>query len=225
MITVHHLEDSRSQRILWLLEELGLDYGITRYERDPKTMLAPESLSEVHPLGKSPVITHDGHTIAETGAILEYLADLAAPTPWRPDPGTDALLDCRYWLHAAEGSLMPLLVFQLVMSRLRHPPVPWIARPVTGALGDSITQAYVTPRLGPILDLVESTLSERPWFAGDHPTLADVQMIFPLEALAAQEGGLDGRPATQAWVRKVQARPAYQEALRKGGPYSYGPRD
>ena len=209
MIIVHHLENSRSQRVLWMLEELGLPYEIQRYERDRKTMLAPPELKRVHPLGKSPVIvdTRDDHrVIAETGAIVEYLVDKADGRLGAPATRGGAL-DYRFWLHYAEGSLMPPLLVKLVLTRV----------PLFG----KVAQKRIQPMIDTHLDHVEAHLTSRPWFAGDTMTAADIMMSFPLEA-ARSRGGLDAsRPATIAWLDKVHARPAYQAALKKGGPYAY----
>lgn len=209
MIIVHHLENSRSQRVLWMLEELGLPYEIQRYERDRKTMLAPPELKRVHRLGKSPVIvdTRDDHrVIAETGAIVEYLVDKADGRLGAPATRGGAL-DYRFWLHYAEGSLMPPLLVKLVLTRV----------PLFG----KVAQKRIQPMIDTHLDHVEAHLASRPWFAGDTMTAADIMMSFPLEA-ARSRGGLDqSRPATIAWLDKVHARPAYQTALAKGGPYAY----
>ena len=209
MIIVHHLENSRSQRVLWMLEELGLPHEIRRYERNKKTMLAPPELKRVHPLGKSPVIEDtddDRRVIAETGAIVEYLVDKADGRLGAPANRTGAL-DYRFWLHYAEGSLMPPLLVKLVLTRV----------PLFG----KAAQKRIQPMIDVHLDFVEAHLATRPWFAGDTLTAADVMMSFPLEA-ARSRGGLDaGRPATIAWLDKVHARPAYQAALAKGGPYAY----
>jgi glutathione S-transferase len=207
-IIVHHLENSRSQRILWMLEELGLPYEIKRYERDRKTMLAPPELKRVHPLGKSPVIedSDDGRIVAETGAIVEYLVEKADGRLGAPAHRDDALR-YRFWLHYAEGSLMPPLLLKLVLSR-----VPLMGKAAV---------KRIQPMIDVHLDYVESELAQRPWFAGDEITAADVMMSFPLEA-ARSRAGLDAsRPATIAWLAKVHARPAYQAALAKGGPYAY----
>lgn len=208
-ITVHHLENSRSQRVLWLLEELGLPYEIRRYERNPKTMLAPPELARVHPLGKSPVITDSNDSdrvIAETGAIVEYLVEKADGRLGPPARRED-VLRYRFWLHYAEGSLMPPLLVKLVLSRV----------PIMG----KVAIKRVQPMIDRHLDYVEAELAQRPWFAGDDMTAADVMMSFPLEA-ARSRGGLDAsRPHTIAWLDKVHARPAYQAALTKGGPYAY----
>ncbi len=205
-IIVHHLENSRSQRVLWMLEELGLPYEIRRYQRDAKTMLAPPELRRVHPLGKSPVIEDDGLVIAETGAIVEYLVEKADGRLGAP-AHRDAALRYRFWLHYAEGSLMPPLLVKLVLGR-----IPLLGKKIA---------ARIQPMIDRHLDYVESELAQRPWFAGDEMTGADIMMSFPLEA-ARSRAGLDAsRPATIAWLDKVHARPAYQAALVKGGEYAY----
>jgi glutathione S-transferase len=205
-IIVHHLENSRSQRVLWMIEELGLPYEIRRYERNKQTMLAPPELKRVHPLGKSPVIEDDGVIVAETGAIVEYLVDKADGRLGAPAKRDDALR-YRFWLHYAEGSLMPPLLVKLVLSRL----------PLMG----KAAQKRIQPMIDVHLDYVEAELAQRPWFAGDAMTAADIMMSFPLEA-ARSRAGLDAsRPHTMAWVEKIHALPAYQCALAKGGPYAY----
>lgn len=205
-ITVHHLENSRSQRVLWMLEELGLPYTVKRYERDRTTMLAPPALRVVHPLGKSPVIEDDDAVIAETGAIVEHLVDRGNGR-LGPPAHRDNARRWRFWLHYAEGSLMPPLLVKLVLGRI----------PILGRTA----QKKIQPMIDVHLDYVESELSQRPWFAGDELTAADIMMSFPLEAARAR-AGLDGsRPATTAWLAKIHARPAYQAALAKGGPYAY----
>lgn len=206
MITVHHLENSRSQRILWMLEELGLPYEIRRYERNSKTMLAPPELKRVHPLGKSPVIEDDAVVVAETGAIVEYLVEKADGRLGAP-AHRDAALRYRFWLHYAEGSLMPLLLLKLVLSRI----------PIMG----KVALKRIQPMIDVHLDYVESELSQRTWFAGEEMTAADIMMSFPLEAARARAGLDASSPATTAWLAKVHARPAYQSALAKGGPYAY----
>jgi glutathione S-transferase len=207
-IIVHHLNNSRSQRVLWMLEELGLPYEIKRYQRDAKTMLAPPELKQVHPLGKSPVIEDtDGEgAIAETGAIVEYLVDKADGRLGAPAKRADALR-YRFWLHYAEGSLMPPLLLKLVVGRI----------PIMGKAAIKRIQ----PMIDVHLDYVESELAQRPWFAGDQMTAADIMMSFPLEAARSRAGLDTSRPATIAWLAKVHARPAYQAALAKGGPYAY----
>ena len=220
MITVHHLADSRSQRILWLCEELGLDYQVRRYERDPDTMLAPAALKAVHPLGKSPVIERDGITLAESGAIVQHLIGLGGPmTPGSPE-GVAADLE---WLHAAEGSVQPLLLMALLF-RLMPERAPALARPLVRKVADTAMAGFVTPRLHEQLAHVNERLRAHDWLAGgDGPTGADVMMVFPLEAALARADGMDRYAAIRAYVDRIWARDAYERALAKGGPYAYGP--
>jgi glutathione S-transferase len=220
MITLHHLENSRSQRVLWLLEELGLPYKVQIYKRDAKTMLAPPALLRVHPLGKSPVITDGDITVAESGALIEYLLDSYGEDRLRPAAGTPQRRMFTYWLHFAEGSAMPFLLLKLVFDKVRSAPMPFFLKPVAKGIADQVTKTFIAPNLQRQLDYMEAELKQRPWFAGDDFTAADVQMSFPLEAAAAR-GGLDARyPAMSAWLAKVHARPAYQRALAAGGPYT-----
>jgi glutathione S-transferase len=217
MITVHHLNNSRSQRVLWLLEELQLPYEIRHYQRHPATSLAPPELLKVHPLGKSPVITDGDVTLAETGAILEYLVERAGGA-LRPPAGTPEHRRYVYWLHFAEGSAMPPLVMSLVLNRIRKAG-PFFARPITRRIADTVLSSFVTPNIQRQLAFIESELAERPWFAGAAFSAADVQMSFPLE-VAAVRAGLDARFARIAdFLTRVHARPAYQAALQRGGPY------
>ena len=220
MIIVHHLENSRSQRVLWLLEELGLEYRIKLYKRDPATMLGPDSLKKVHPLGKSPVVQDQGQVIAESGAIMEYLIGRYGEGRLIPPPDTDDRLAYTYWLHYAEGSLMPMMLLKLVFDRFAHPPMPLVMRPVAAVIAIGVKAKFVTPRLAQHLDFIEAELGKSPWFAGEELTGADIQMSFPLEAAAAR-GAVDDRPNILAFVERIHARPAYQEALRRGGPYDY----
>ena len=210
MIIVHHLENSRSQRVLWMLEELGLPYQVKRYERNKTTMLAPPELKQVHPLGKSPVIEdldgNGGQIIAETGAIVEYLVE-KADGRLGPPAHRDSALRYRFWLHYAEGSLMPPLLLKLVLGR-----VPLMGKAAV---------KRIQPMIDVHLDYVEAELKQRPWFAGDAMTAADIMMSFPLEAARSRAGLDTARPATIAWLDKVHARPAYQAALAQGGPYAY----
>jgi glutathione S-transferase len=206
MITVHHLENSRSQRVLWLLEELGFDYEVAPYKRDPKTILAPPELARIHPLGKSPVVEDDGLTLAETGAIVEYLVEKAEGR-LGPPANRDAVLRYRHFLHYAEGSMMPPLLALLVVNRL-------------GLLGRP-ARAPLLAMFGRHLDWLETELATRDWFAGDEFTAADVMMSFPLEA-ARSRASLDAsRPNLTDWLERIHARPAYAAALKRGGPYAY----
>jgi len=216
-IIVHHLEHSRSQRVLWLLEELGAPYEVKRYARDPVTRLAPPELRAVHPLGKSPVIEEGGHTIAETGAIVEYLLERHNGGALIPQAGSEAHLRYRYWLHFAEGSAMPMLVMTLLFNRLAAGMPPESAAQVA-----ALQHAYVDPQRRAHLDLMEADLARGPYLAGDALSAADVMMSFPAEA-AASRGGLGERPLLAAWLAGLQARPAYRAALARGGPYAYAP--
>jgi glutathione S-transferase len=206
MIKVHHLENSRSQRVLWLLEELALPYEITRYERDKKTMLAPPALKRVHPLGKSPVIEDEGRAIAETGAIVDYLVEKAEGR-LGPPANRDSVLRYRHFLHYAEGSMMPPLFGLLIVNRL-------------GLLGRP-AKAPILKMLGAHFDWLEAELATRDWFAGDEFSAADVMMSFPLEVSRGRAGLGPGHPHLADWLERIHARPAYSEALRKGGPYAY----
>jgi len=219
MITVHHLNNSRSQRVLWLLEELGVDYEVKRYERDPKTMRAPASLRAVHPLGKSPVITENGLTVAESGAIVEYLIERHGGGRLIPPAGTPERLRYTYWLHFAEGSAMTPLLLALVFGRLPRQPMPFFVRPIARGICSKVLQTLVEPQLGAQQEFMEAELAKSTWFAGEEFTGADIQMSFVVEASAAR-GGLDeSRPRLMAWLDRIHARPAYQRALERGGPY------
>jgi glutathione S-transferase len=223
MITVHHLNNSRSQRILWLLEELGQPYEIKRYQRDAKTMLAPPELLKVHPLGKSPVITDGDITVAESGAIVEYLLDTyGEASGLRPARGTPDWRRYTYWLHFAEGSAMPPLVMKLVFQKVKESPMPFFARPIARGIADKVLGAFVDPNLARQIAFMEAELSKSPWFAGANLSAADIQMSFPVEA-ANQRAGLsqDKTPRLLDWLARAHARPAYQRALERGGKYDY----
>ncbi len=222
MIIVHHLNNSRSQRVLWLLEELGLPYEIKFYARDKKTMLAPPELLAVHALGKSPVITDGELTIAESGAIIEYLVERYGNGALIPATGTPQRLRYRYWLHYAEGSLMPPLLLKLVFDRIDKGPMPFFVRPVAKAIAARGKRSFIEPQLKRHLVFMESELAKSIWFAGDEISAADIQMSFPLEAAAAR-GGLDASyPNLSAFLARIHARPAYQQALQRGGEFSLG---
>jgi len=206
MIRVHHLNNSRSQRVLWLLEELELPYEVVRYQRDAKTMLAPESLKRIHPLGKSPVIEDGTRTLAETGAIVTYLISLYGPK-LAPESTSDLYWRYVYWLHYAEGSAMPPLLLKLVLSRL-------------GLLGLP-ARGFVDRQLTLQLNYLEGELAKGTWFLGEQFSGADIMMSFPLEA-AAQRAGLDAsRPKLWDFLQRIHSRPAYRRALEKGGPYVF----
>ncbi|RAK56572.1 glutathione S-transferase family protein [Phenylobacterium deserti] len=220
MLTVHHLNNSRSQRVLWLLEELGVPYEVVRYERDPKTMLAPAALKAVHPLGKSPVVTVDGETIAETGAILEFILERYGQGRLAPPAGTPEARQMRYWLHYAEGSAMSPLLLKLVFSRMSG-RAPGLLKPLVGSIASRAQVEVVDPQLKAHFDYWEAELSKTGWFAGPAFSAADVMMSFPVEAAAARGGALEGRPRLTQFLKTIHARPAYQRALERGGPYAY----
>jgi glutathione S-transferase len=222
MITVHHLNNSRSQRVLWLLEELGLPYEIRHWQRDPKTMLAPPGLREVHPLGKSPVLVDGEVTVAESGAIVDYLVERhGGAGRLAPPPGTPEHLRYRYWLHFAEGSAMPPLLMKLVFDQIARAKMPFFAKPIARGISAKVLAGFVTPNLERHLDFMEAELGRSAWFAGDVFSAADIQMSFPVEA-SAQRAGLDAsRPRLMDWLARIHARPAWQRARERGGPYSF----
>ncbi|RZI88265.1 MAG: glutathione S-transferase [Variovorax sp.] len=219
-LTVHHLNNSRSQRVLWLLEELGLPYEITRYERDPQTMLAPPELRKVHPLGKSPVVTtDDGLVLAESGAIIETVIERYGQGRLAPAAGTPEALRYRYWMHFAEGSAMSPLLLKLVFDKIEGSKMPFFAKPIAKAIAGKAKGSFVMPNINAQLDYLEAELGKTRWFAGEEFSGADIQMSFPIEAAAAR-GGLDkSRPKLMAYLERIHARPAYKKALERGGPY------
>jgi len=219
MIVVHHLNNSRSQRILWLLEELGLEYDIKRYQRDPKTMLAPPELRRIHPLGKSPVITDGDLTLAESGAIVEYLVGRYGNGRLVPAAGTPEKLRYTYWLHYAEGSMMPPLLMKLIFDRLERAPMPFFAKPIARAIAQKTKASFIEPNINRHLDYMEAELGKAAWFAGETFTAADIQMSFPLEA-ATVRGGLNlSRPKLMTFLDRIHSRPAYKKAIERGGEY------
>ncbi len=221
MIVVHHLNNSRSQRVLWLLEELGVPFEIKKYERDAKTMLAPPELCKVHPLGKSPVVTDGDVTVAESGAIIEYLLERYGNGRLAPAVGTPERLRWRYWMHFAEGTAMSPLLMKLVFERIKVSPMPFFAKPIARGIANRVLGLMVEPNLKRQLDYMEAELGKTEWFAGNEFSAADVQMSFPIEA-SAQRAGLDAsRPKLMGYLRRIHARPAYKKALERGGPYSF----
>lgn len=218
MITVHHLNNSRSQRVLWLLEELEVPYQIKRYQREA-SMLAPAELKKVHPLGKSPVITDGNRVVAESGAILEYLEAHYDAENRLKLFDEEEVIQSRYWLHYAEGSLMPLLVMKLIFGQMGKAPVPWLLRPVGAAFGKGVQKAFLDKQLKPHMQMIEQHLAANPWFAGQRFSIADIQMSFPLLALA-RRAGLEQMPASQKWLQTVQQRAAWQRAIDQGGELS-----
>ena len=218
MLTVHHLNNSRSQRVLWLLEELGVPYEIKYYQRGPD-MRAPKELRAIHPLGKSPVVTDNGNTIAESGAIAQYIVETYGDGRLIPPPGTPERLRYTYWLHYAEGSAMPPLLQKLIFSLMPRRS-PALMRPLVGMVANRLLTKMVDPQLRQHMDFWESELGKSAWFAGSDFTVADIQMSFPLEAAAARAGLRESRPKASAFLDAIHARPAYQRALDRGGPYA-----
>ena len=220
MIKVHHLNDSRSQRVLWLLEELGLDYDVVRYERNPGSRLAPPELLAIHPLGKSPVIEDGAITVAETGAIVEYLLETYGQGRLRPAPGSEEARRFTYWLHYAEGSAMPPLLLKLVFTMLPR-RAPALMRPLVKGVAAKALAGFVDPQLRAHVDFWEAELGRSDWFAGDQFTAADIMMSFPVEAGADRAFDAETKPRLKAYLERIHARPAYRRALQRGGEYSY----
>ena len=224
MITVHHLETSRSHRVLWLLEELGVPYELRLYRRDPRTRLAPPELKAIHPLGKSPVVTEGDDVIAESGAILEYLAErygAQAPAGLEqlvPATGTPAHRQGRFWMHYAEGSLMNWLVMKLVFMTIPRQPMPFFVRPIARQLCGNVLQRLVDPNVSAALEFMDQHLSAHTWFTGDALSLADFQMSFAVEAALSRGAPQGAYPHVRAWLERARARPAYQRAIKRGGP-------
>lgn len=223
MITVHHLDNSRSQRILWLLEELGLEYDIKLYKRHPKTLLAPPELKAIHPLGKSPVVTVDEGderlVLAETGAIMDYLLNRYGPSGLIPPVGSKAHRDYVYWMYYAEGSAMTPLLLKLICDNIRTKS-PWLVKPVVAGVASKLEATLVTPNLKSHFELWDKALKATGWFAGEQFSAADIMMSFPLEA-AVSRTHARSVPVIMDFLRRIHAREAYQRALKRGGPYAY----
>lgn len=219
MLTVHHLNLSRSQRVLWALEELELPYQIVRYQREP-SMLAPEALKKVHPLGKSPVLEDEGTVLAESGAILEYLQETRDLQHKLKPEDPQARIQYRFWLHYAEGSLMPMLLIKLVLGTLGKPPVPIGMRTVGKILGQGVQKAYLNKQLATHAAFIEAHLAQNQWFAGETLSMADIQMSYPALALLAR-GGQGEMPHLSAWKKRIELRPAWQRAIQQGGPLDF----
>ena len=222
MLIVHHLENSRSQRVLWLLEELGLAYELKQYKRDPKTMLAPPELKAIHPLGKSPVVTDNGETLAESGAIIETLLDKYGEGRLRPAVSTPEFQRFRYWMHYAEGSAMPPLLLKLVFDRMERGPAPFFMKPILKAIAGKVKSSFITPQIETHSAFVNAELGKSAWFAGPELSAADIQMSFPMEALVAR-GDVGAKiPNVIKFVETIRARPAYKKAIERGGPFKLG---
>ena len=219
MLVVHHLENSRSQRILWLLEELGLEYEMKRYGRDKQTGLAPPELKDVHPLGKAPVIVDNGVTVAESGAIIEYLVHTYDDGQLHPEVGSAAWLTYNYWMHYAEGTFMPLMIISLILGRIETAPMPFFVKPIAKGIAAKVRAGYLDANVKSNLAFMEQTLSESAWFCGDSLTAADVQMSFALEAAEVRTDLASSFPHLARFLETVRARPAYKAALDRGGHY------
>jgi glutathione S-transferase len=218
MLTVHHLNNSRSQRIIWMLEELGLEYDVVRYQRDPKTLLAPPELRAIHPLGKAPIVTDGSHILAESGVILEYLVERYGNGRFVPSHSSPEHWRYRYWMHYAEGSAMPPLLLKLVAGRIAKARVPFFMKPISRKIAASLQTGFVDPQLDLHFDYIAEELKPTGWFAGNEFTAADVQMSFPIESGVARAGA-DARPSIRSFLERIHARPAYQRALARGGDH------
>jgi glutathione S-transferase len=221
MLVVHHLNNSRSQRVLWLLEELGVPYDLRCYQRNRDTLLAPPELKAVHPLGKSPVLVDGNLTLAESGAIVEYLADKYGNGRLAKPFGSPERVRYIYWLHYAEGSAMTPLLLKLTFDRVAGAKMPFFVRPIVKGVRAKVIDAYIGPNLELHLDYLENELAHPPRFCGNELTAADIQMSFPLELAIVRAGPDERRPKLMDWLRRIHARPAYQRALERGGKYDY----
>ena len=219
MLIVHHLENSRSQRILWLLEELGVEYEMKRYGRDKQTSLAPPELKSIHPLGKAPVIVDNGVTVAESGAIIEYLVNTYDDGRLKPPETAAEGLSYTYWLHYAEGTFMPLMIISLILGRIETAPMPFFIKPVAKGIVSKVRDSYLDANVQTNLEFIEHTLAQSQWFCGDRFTAADVQMSFPLEAAEVRIELANNYPHIDAFLQTIRARPAYKMALDRGGHY------
>jgi len=219
MITLHHLNNSRSQRILWLLEELGIDYEIIHYQRNPDTQLAPESLKAIHPLGKSPLITDGDEVIAESAVIIDYLISQYGQQFQVADDEMQRQVS--YWMHFAEGSLMPQMLLRLIFVKIKMAPMPFFVKPIAKGIADKVLKSFVNPNITANNNFIEDSLKEKSWLVADQLTAADFQMSFPLEAAVAKGTIDDSYPNIKAYVDRIHARPAYQASLIKAGDYDY----
>jgi glutathione S-transferase len=220
MIVVHHLEASRSQRILWALEELGVPYELKVYKRNLFTKLADPALKEIHPLGKSPIVVDGDKTLVESGAVLEYLVETYGEGKFVPKRDTPEFLKYRFWMHYAEGSAMPPLLLKLIFARVKT-KTPFLIRPIAKAIAVGVEKSFIDGQIATHFGYIEAELGKSTWFVGDELTAADFQMCYPVEGIFARSDGTE-RPNTKAWLDRVRARPAYQRALEKGGPVMIG---
>lgn len=224
MIIVHHLENSRSQRILWLLEELGIEYEVKRYPRDPVTSLAPQSLKDIHPLGKSPMITDGDIVVAESGAIVDYLMSEYSDGRLQPADNPAAKRAYSYYMHYAEGTVMPLLIIALLLNRIDTAKVPFFVRPIAKGITGKVRESYLTPNLTSNLTFMEQTLSQSAWFTGDTLTAADIHMSFIVEGLNVSIDLEKEFPNLAGFLERCHTSPSYKRALERGGPFQLGQR-
>jgi glutathione S-transferase len=231
MPILHHLNHSRSQRILWLFAELGLDYDIQTHFRDPKTGLAPDSLKAIFDLGRSPVVTLDDAartTLGESGAIVEYFAQTHPDGHLTVKSHEPLFAQYLYWLHFAEGTMMPPLIANLVLGKAKSKKKPFLVKAIADKVIDAILHAYYSPNNDQNVAHVEKHLAQQvqqgfDFMVGDRLTTADIMMLFPLEAMvASQPNSMPTQIA--AYVNRMQQRPAYQQALQAGGEYNFGPK-
>lgn len=218
MLTLHHLENSQSIRILWLLEELGVDYDFKMYDRDKETRLAPEAYKKISPLGTAPVITDGDIVLSESNAIIDYIIETYGEGKLQPAVGTPERARYLFWFHAAQGSLQPLLTNKIVFTMMVE-RAPFFIRPIVAGISKKLNERFIGPRLERLLAEIEKQLSETTWFAGDKLTAADITMGYCMEVLAVRAGMDNSYPHAQAYLERMRARPAYQVALKKDGKF------
>ena len=217
MLTLHHLEYSQSFRILWLLEELGADYALEKYDRDPKTRLAPAKLKALSPLGTAPVVTDDeGTVLAESNAVIDYILDSHPDSPLRPKPNDMDRAEYLFWFHAGTGSLMPMQFMNGILTVMTT-RTPGLLRPIVKGVTGKVREMLVVPRLKTIFDLMERDLTERKWLAGDRLTAADISLCYSIFSAEAQGRIGPDRPGIRRWLEQVRALPSFQRATAKDG--------
>lgn len=216
-LTLHHLEFSRSRRIMWLFEELELEYEVKHYSRNPKTFRAPPELRKIHPLGKVPIVTDGEKVLVETGAMFEQLLETYANGRLQPEAGTEAAWQYKYFMHYAEASLMPPLLIRLIMSKVRSAKMPFFIKPIARGIVDKVESGFTAGELRLHTSYLDGILSEQPWFTGQDFTAADIMMSYPVEALVARGQQPDGTTThLRDWVKRIRARPGYQRAMDRG---------
>ena len=214
-LTLHHLEYSQSFRVLWLLEELDADYELVKYDRDPVTILAPEAYKKISPLGTAPVVTHGDLVLAESSAILDYIADLHPDCGLRPEVGSADRTRYLFWLHATQGSLMPVMLMDTVL-RITVSRVPFFLRPLAKMITGALTQGFIRPRLAALLDKAEADLATQPYFGGDKLSLADFLIVYNIEGCQSRDM-LSAHPNLRDWLQRMHAMPSFKSATEKDG--------